>query len=48
MKLDSVYELRMNGLLATMEEVEKEIGLSIEEIKEIASDIDDKIGLEHR
>lgn len=47
-KFDSVYELRMNSLLSTVEEIEKEIGLSVEKIKEIASDIDDKIGLEHR
>lgn len=47
-KLDSTYELRMNSLLTTIEEIEKEISLTIEDIKNVAEDIDNKVGLEHR
>jgi predicted transcriptional regulator len=47
-KLDSTYELRMKSLLATIEEIEKEISLTLADIKQIAEDIDNKVGLEHR
>jgi len=47
-KLDSTYELRMNSLLTTIEEIEKEISLTLEDIKKVAEDIDNKVGLEHR
>ncbi len=47
-KLDSAYELKMNSLLTTIEEIEKEISTTLDGIKTIAEDIDDKIGLEHR
>ena len=47
-KLDSAYELRMNSLLTTIEEIEKEISLALEDIKNVAEDIDNKVGLEHR
>ena len=47
-KLDSTHELRMNSLLATIEEIEKEISLTLEDIKKVAEDIDNKVGLEHR
>ncbi len=47
-KLDSTYELRMKSLLATIEEIEKEISLTLADIKKIAEDIDNKVGLEHR
>lgn len=47
-KMGSGYELRMNSLLATVEEIEKEIGLTLTAIKKIAKDIDKEIGLEHR
>ena len=47
-KIDSAYELRMNSLLTTIEEIEKEINTALINIKNIAKDIDDKIGLEHR
>jgi len=47
-KLDSTYELRINSLLATIEEIEKEISLTLADIKQIAVDIDNKVGLEHR
>jgi predicted transcriptional regulator len=47
-KLDSTYELRMNSLRATIEEIEKEISMTLADIKKVAEDIDNKIGLEHR
>lgn len=47
-KPESAYELRMNSLLTTIEEVEKEINLTLGNIKQIAKDIDNKIGLGHR
>lgn len=47
-KLDSTYELRMKSLLATIEEIEKEVSLTLADIKQIAEDIDNKVGLEHR
>jgi len=47
-KLDSTYELRMNSFLKTIEEVEKEITSALADIKKIAKDIDDKVGLAHR
>ncbi len=47
-KLDSTYELRMNSLLTTIEEIEKEISLTLDDIKKVAEDIDNKVGLEHR
>ena len=47
-KLDSTYELKMKSLHTTIEEIEKDIALTLVNIKNIALDIDDKIGLEHR
>jgi predicted transcriptional regulator len=47
-KLDSTYELRMYSFLKTIEEIEKEIAMTLGDIKKIAKDIDKKIGLEHR
>jgi len=47
-KLDSTYELRMNSLLTTIEEIEKEISMTLAGIKQVAEDIDNKVGLEHR
>lgn len=47
-KLSSAYELRMNSLQKTIEEIEREISMTLEEIKSIAKDIDKKVGLEHR
>jgi len=47
-KLDSYYELRMKSLLTTIEEIEKDINLTLADIKKVAFDIDNKIGLEHR
>jgi len=47
-KLDSTYELRMKSLLATIEEIEKEISMTLADIKKVAEDIDNKVGLEHR
>lgn len=47
-KLGSTYELRMNSLLATINEIEKDINMALENIKKIAGEIDNKVGLEHR
>ena len=47
-KLDSAYELRMNSLLTTIEEIEKDVSLTLASIKKIAKDIDNRVGLEHR
>jgi predicted transcriptional regulator len=47
-KLDSTYELRMSSLLTTIEEIEKEISMTLADIKKVAEDIDNKVGLEHR
>jgi predicted transcriptional regulator len=47
-KLDSSYELRMNSFLKTIEEIERDISGALADIKKIAKDIDDKVGLAHR
>ena len=47
-KLESEYELRMNSLLTTINEIQKNVNVTLEDIKKVAKDIDDKIGLEHR
>jgi predicted transcriptional regulator len=47
-KLDTAYELRMNSFLKTIDEIEKEIIHTLEDIKKIAKDIDSAVGLEHR
>jgi predicted transcriptional regulator len=47
-KLNSTYELRMYSFLKTIEEIEKEIIMTLSDIKKIAKDIDGKVGLEHR
>jgi len=47
-KLNSNYELRMNSFLKTIEEIEKEIAIALSDIKMIAKDIDDRVGLVHR
>jgi len=47
-KLNSTYELRMHSFLKTIEEIEKEIIMTLGDIKKIAKDIDGKVGLEHR
>jgi predicted transcriptional regulator len=47
-KLDSTYELRMNSLLTTIEEIEKEVSMTLADIKKVVEDIDNKVGLEHR
>lgn len=47
-KLNSNYELRMNSFLKTIEEIEKEITIALSDIKMIAKDIDDRVGLAHR
>jgi DNA-binding transcriptional ArsR family regulator len=47
-KLGSVYELRMNSLRKTIEEIERDIRRTLVDIKRIAGDIDGQVGLEHR
>jgi predicted transcriptional regulator len=47
-KLNSTYELRMNSFLKTIDEIEKEIIITLGDIKKIAKDIDNTVGLEHR
>jgi hypothetical protein len=47
-KLDSAYELRMSSFLKTIDEIEKEIVNTLGDIKKIARDIDNTVGLEHR
>ena len=47
-KLNSTYELRMNNFQNTIEEVEREIVNTMNDIKKIARDIDRDVGLAHR
>lgn len=47
-KLGNGYELRMNSFLHTIEEIEKEIHMTLDEVKKIAGDIDGGIGLDRR
>jgi len=47
-KLNSTYELRMNNFQKTIEEVEKEIVSTLDDIKKIARDIDRNVGLAYR
>ena len=47
-KLDSTYEIRMKSLHTTIGEIEKEINLTLADIKKVAFEIDNKVGLEHR
>jgi predicted transcriptional regulator len=47
-KMGSTYELRMTSLVRTIEEINKEVNISMADIKRVARDIDKKIGLEHR
>jgi DNA-binding Lrp family transcriptional regulator len=47
-KIGSAYQLKMNSLLATIDDIHKEINLTLEDIKKISTEIDNKVGLEHR
>lgn len=47
-KFGSEYELRMSSLVSTINEIEKEMVSTLEDIKNVAKDIDDKLGLVHR
>ena len=47
-KIESEYELRMNSLLTTINEIQKNVNATLEDIKKVGKDIDNKIGLEHR
>lgn len=47
-KIESGYELKMNSLQMTINEIEKEILSTLENIKSVSEDIDSRIGLESR
>lgn len=47
-KLNSTYELRMNSFFKTIDEIEREIVSILRDIKKIAKDIDNAVGLEYR
>ncbi len=47
-KFGSEFELRMNSLHKTIEEIEKDIIRTLADIKHIAADVDKALGLEHR
>jgi len=47
-KFGSEFELRTNSLRKTIEEIEKDITRSFSDIKRIAGEVDDALGLEHR
>ena len=47
-KLESAYELRMKSLVATIEEIQRDVSTTLADIKKVALDIDNKVGLNHR
>lgn len=47
-KFGSEFELRQGSLRKTIEEIEKDITRSLSDIKRIAGEVDDSLGLEHR
>lgn len=47
-KMGSAYELKMNCLADTIEEIRKEINLTLDDIKKVAEDVDEEVGLESR
>ena len=47
-KLESAYELRMNSLRKTIDEIERDILRTLSDIKRIAEDVDARAGLERR
>lgn len=47
-KMGSAYELKMNCLTDTIDEIRKEINLSLDSIRGVAVDIDADLGLESR
>jgi len=47
-KIGSEYELKMNCLANTIDEIEKEINLVLVDVKKVSEDIDEAIGLESR
>lgn len=44
----SVYQLRMNSLLTTIQEIEKDMLGTLDTLKHIATDVDKAAGLTHR
>ena len=47
-KIDSRYELKMRSITSTIEEIENDIRFTLANIKKVALDVDNKIGLENR
>jgi predicted transcriptional regulator len=47
-KMGSAYELKMNSLANTIEEIRKEVDLALDDIHKVAEDIDEAVGLESR
>ena len=47
-KFGSTYELRMESLVSTIDEIKKEINITLADIMKVAKDIDNKIGLDNR
>lgn len=47
-KMGSVYELKMGSFTNTIEEIRKEINVTLDDIQKVTKDIDEAIGLESR
>ena len=47
-KIGSAYELKMNSLANTIEEIRKEVDIALDDIRKVAEDIDEAVGLESR
>ena len=47
-KIDSEYELKMNSMLSTINEIQREINHVLDDVKDVAAEIDQRIGLETR
>ena len=47
-KIGSAYELKMNSLTNTIEEMRKQTNLVLDDIQKVAEDIDEAVGLETR
>jgi|SRR3989338_5825779 len=47
-KMNSTYQLKMQSLMSTINGMQKEVNMVMEDIKRVAQDVDDKVGLEHR
>ncbi|MBN2458124.1 ArsR family transcriptional regulator [Candidatus Woesearchaeota archaeon] len=47
-KMGSAYELKMNCLANTIQEIRKEVDITLDDIQKVAKDIDGAVGLETR